>query len=728
MARLEFKPDLARHFLEALYGPYYSQATRLSYLEIRSRKETDPIGRMPFNRFYPGIDPLLKGMGKWERGRNYWIGVALRKSNKSGKKVDCLALTALYADVDYGQDGHRKKSKWQTRGEALAAIHAFPLRPSILVHSGGGFQAYWLLNTPVSLENGNYDQVEAIMKGLNLALGGDVGTQDVSRILRLPGTYNMKLTGNPRPAEIEWCEPERLYVLADFTGYEAHAGTRTGKEKERGEASKGPQPPEINALSVPAWTKTLILSGATEGYPSRSERDHAVIGELVRAGFTLEPIAAIFQAHPVGEKYREKGSQGRVYLQVSINKIKTTLAPQPIPSQLAEAAYYGLAGEFVRLIEPHTEADPVALLAQFLTAFGNVIGRGAFFQVEADTHYLKLFTVLVGQTSKARKGTAWGHIHKIFQETESSWTERVMSGLSSGEGLIWQVRDAITKKGLLIEPGVEDKRLLAMESEFAGILRNMGREGNILSVIIRQAWDKGDLRTLTKNTPAVSTGAHISIIGHVTKDELQRYLDRTEAANGFGNRFIWLFVERSKCLPEGGNFNQADLGPIILKLKVVIDFSKGAGEVKRDEPARKIWAEIYPQLSEGKPGLAGALTSRGEAQVMRLAGLYALLDQSLLIKPVHLHAALALWDYAEASVRYIFGNAIGDPIADQILAALKNSQKGFTRTEISNLFGRNIKADRLQKALTSLQIHGLALVEALETDGRKAEIWKAVTK
>lgn len=566
MSRLELKPDLARQFLEPLYGPFYSQATLLSYLEVRGRKETDPPGKMPFNRFYPGIDPLLKAMGKWEGDRNYWIGVALRKSNKSGKKVDCLALPALFSDVDYGQQGHRKKNKWQTREEALTAIQAFPLRPSILIHSGGGFQPYWLLKEPFGLENGNYAQVEAVMKGLSLTLGGDVGTQDISRILRLPGTFNMKLAENPRPVEIIWCEPESLYNLADFTGYKAQVKTQTSKEKGRSATSTGPQPSEITALNIPAWTKTLILTGAKEGYSSRSERDHAVIGELFRAGCNLDSIEETFRAHPVGEKYREKGSQGRAYLQASINKIlsdpKSTQTQKLMPPQLAEAAYYGLAGEFVRLIEPHTEADPVALLAQFLTAFGNVIGRGAFFQVEADTHYLKLFTVLVGQTSKARKGTAWGHIRNIFQSTDSTWTKRMMSGLSSGEGLIWEVKDAVIKKDVVIEPGVEDKRLLAIESEFASVLRNMGREGNILSVIIRQAWDMGDLRTLTKNNPAVSTGAHISIIGHITKDELQRYLDRTEAGNGFGNRFIWLFVKRSKCLPEGGICARLILPPL----------------------------------------------------------------------------------------------------------------------------------------------------------------------
>jgi hypothetical protein len=112
-------------------------------------------------------------------------------------------------------------------------------------------------------------------------------------------------------------------------------------------------------------------------------------------------------------------------------------------------------------------------------------------------------------------------------------------------------------------------------------------------------------------------------------------------------------------LPEGGNLRQVDLAPNIQKLKTVIYFAQSAGGIKKSEQAREIWASVYPNLSEGKPGLAGALTSRGEAQVMRLAGLYGMLDQSTLIKPEHLLAALALWDYAETSVGYIFGNATG---------------------------------------------------------------------
>jgi hypothetical protein len=410
---------------------------------------------------------------------------------------------------------------------------------------------------------------------------------------------------------------------------------------------------------------------------------------------------------------------------------------QAWPKPLAEEAYYGPAGEFVKLIEPHSEADSVALLTQFLTGFGNIIGAHAFFQVEADRHFLKLFSVLVGESSKSRKGTSWGYIKKVFCMADPSWAVRIMQGLSSGEGLIWQVRDEIKKsepikdKGkvtgeyqeIIIDPGENDKRLLVVEPEFASILRVMGRDGNTLSPIIRQAWDGEDLRTLTKNNPARATGAHISIIGHITKDELKRYLDRTEIGNGFGNRFLWLCVKRSKTLPEGGRIKESDFWPIIQRLKEIVEFGKQVGEIKKDNEAAEIWASVYPELSEGKPGLWGAVTSRGEAQVMRIACKYAILDKSVIIRKEHLLPALALWDYAEESARYIFGDAIGDPVADQIMQALRNAQYGLTRSQISGLFAHNMDKGRIDAALAILLRYKLARMVTEKTGGRSIERW-----
>jgi hypothetical protein len=107
------------------------------------------------------------------------------------------------------------------------------------------------------------------------------------------------------------------------------------------------------------------------------------------------------------------------------------------PDPLWKDAFWGLAGETVRTIEPHTEADPAALLIQSLVAFGNIIGPGVHFQAEKDRHGLNLFTVLVGATSKARKGTSWGHIRELAATADGQWCPNcIQTGLSSGEGLI----------------------------------------------------------------------------------------------------------------------------------------------------------------------------------------------------------------------------------------------------------------------------------------------------
>ncbi len=410
----------------------------------------------------------------------------------------------------------------------------------------------------------------------------------------------------------------------------------------------------------------------------------------------------------------------------------------PWPAPLADAAYYGLAGEIVRLMEPHTEADPVAILVQFLVLFGNCVGRTPYFAVEADRHHTNLNVVTVGETSGGRKGVALNRARQPFALADDVWeATRVKGGLSSAEGLIWQVRDAIYKweKGkdgsnpveVMTDPGATDKRFVATETEFASVLRQFQRDGNTLSNLIRDAFDRGNLETLTKNSPARATGAHISIIGHITKDELLRYLDSTEAANGLGNRVAWLCVRRSKELPDGGA--SVGLAPFAQRLNGALHAARSIGRMTRDDEARVLWHREYGRLTEGKAGLLGAMVARAAPIVLRLSMIYALLDGSAVIRAPHLQAALAVWEYAEASARWIFGDTLGDPVADEILRALRAAPGGLTRTDIySGLFGRNQSAARIGRGLASLVEKGLTRWEREETGGRPGERWFAVRR
>lgn len=414
--------------------------------------------------------------------------------------------------------------------------------------------------------------------------------------------------------------------------------------------------------------------------------------------------------------------------------------PAPRWPVLGEEAVHGVTGRFLRKLEPDTEADPAGVLIQFLVMAGNLIGRGPHFVVEADQHHVNLFAALVGESSKGRKGVSAGQARRLFETVDPDWCRhRIQHGLSSGEGLIWAIRDpiekteAIREKGkatgeyetVIVDQGVEDKRLLLIESELASALKVLKRESNILSPVLRSAWDSGDLKTLTKNQPATATGAHVSVIGHITKTELVRQLDATEAANGFGNRFLWCCVRRSKCLPEGGASHEIDFSPEIAELNEAVSFARNTNVLSRDEEARALWASVYPELSEGKPGLLGSMIGRAEAQAMRLACLYALLDQSPRIRSVHLLAALAVWDYCEGSARWIFGDSLGDPVADEILRALRQSPEGLSRNEIGRLFSGHRPKKELGRALLSLSEQGLATRRKKPTGGRSLELWLA---
>ena len=399
------------------------------------------------------------------------------------------------------------------------------------------------------------------------------------------------------------------------------------------------------------------------------------------------------------------------------------------PAAVAEAAFHGPAGEFVLRTEPHSEAHPMALLTQFLVAFGTACGRGAHYQVEADHHYPNEFAILVGASSKGRKGSSWGHVRRVIGEADPTFAQHCLaSGLSSGEGLIAQVRDA-TPDEIGDSAEHDDKRRLVLEQEFAQVLKVLSREGNTLSPIVRQAWDGDALQTMVRNNPLRASAAHIGVIGHITKDELLRYLTATELANGFFNRFLVLAVDRSKLLPFPTAIDPHQLAEVRDRVRVALRFATEPRPISFDRAARERWIAAYPELSAGQPGLAGAATARAEAHVVRLALIYALLDCSAQIAIDHLEAALAVWRYSADSARWIFGDSLGDQTADEIWAATKDRPTGVTRTEVSDMFSRNKKRREIDRALTVLEDAG-RLQRQSHTDGRgrPAEIWRPVTR
>ena len=387
-----------------------------------------------------------------------------------------------------------------------------------------------------------------------------------------------------------------------------------------------------------------------------------------------------------------------------------------------------------RSLAPETEADPVALLLQFLVSFGNILGRKPFFYMSAKRHYPVLYALIVGATAKARKGTSAEVVRRVFEVADPDWTRNnIVSGISSGEGIIHQVRDPIyvMKKGEeeLSDPGVSDKRVLFDEREFSGVLDNMQRPGNTVSRIIRDAWDCPELLgTATKHSPTRATEPHISIAGHMTLSELRRKLGGGEISNGFGNRFLYTCVKRARLLPHGGNLPDEVFAQLGAKTQAALSAAAALEQITMSSEAKLVWEPFYRRMSADTPGLVDELTARNAAQALRLCLFYALIDGSARIEPVHVAAAEAVWNYCEASARYIFGDATGDSIDDTILGEVRAAgSAGLSRSQIlHDVFGRNVLRSKIAPALERLEASGKLRRETHKPPiGRPREMWFA---
>jgi hypothetical protein len=402
-----------------------------------------------------------------------------------------------------------------------------------------------------------------------------------------------------------------------------------------------------------------------------------------------------------------------------------------IPPVLGEAAYQGFCGEFIRAIPP-TEATDAGILAHLLPAVATAIGSGPYV-FAGSTQPARINTNLIGPTSEGRKGTAFRQIDGLMKEWDLAfWDEQCIDGLSSGEGLIQKVSDRRTRNedGTWEVEEVE-KRVYVVEEELSRVLAQLKRDQNILSQVVRGCFDSGKLNVVTRN-PLAAKDAHICITGHITQEELDAKFTETDMANGFGNRFGWFYVFSTKELPDAKPIPPETLTKFATRLRRILKFAHNQKQIDWNEEARELWHSVYKTLRKSKPGLAGNMLARGSAIVPRVALIYALLDESNLIRPEHLEAALAVWQYNVESVQLLFGkkqetkkDVWEDTLPDKIYKLLADGPL-TTKQFYSNISG--LKAADLNSALSYL----VSLKRIRKTTvkrkggGRPAEMWERI--
>ncbi|MFB7501610.1 DnaB-like helicase N-terminal domain-containing protein [Streptomyces sp. NPDC056161] len=366
--------------------------------------------------------------------------------------------------------------------------------------------------------------------------------------------------------------------------------------------------------------------------------------------------------------------------------------PGPTPHP---AVFCGWLGETVRELDPTTEADPVAVLVNLMSAAGAIIGRRPHLWIGNDRHPALLWALTVGATSAGRKGSATSTAKRPLATAFPDFfgPDHTPRGLNSGEGLIEYVKDDNSDGA---SPASLDKRLWVVESEYAVTMSRGRREGSSLPGVLRQAWDGEDLGSMVRNSMK-ATNPHIAILGHITPDEFRAKMQDSEMAGGTYNRFLPIFCHRNLILPESRGADPQLIDNLAHAWRTVLNDAAKVDEVKISAAARALYRdEIYPALTEDTAsGALAEFTARAAPYALRAAMIYALCDQGDTIQEDHMRAAWHLINYAHATAAHLVGSGSGDPKLDKLAAAVRKAgAEGLTGNDIHRLFKNDRKAER----------------------------------
>ncbi len=174
-------------FLADFFGVTTEQAVELRTFTNRSG---DGPARPLFTR---DMEMITAHCSRWDDdGRGMFLGVCTRVTGShTGRRVDLAECPALWVDIDTGKMGLDKDT-------VVAALRPLPLPPSVIIDSGGGLHAYWLLNEAIDVSadapdaEATEEAITSACKQLAGICAGDLNVCDLARVMRLPGTLNSK--------------------------------------------------------------------------------------------------------------------------------------------------------------------------------------------------------------------------------------------------------------------------------------------------------------------------------------------------------------------------------------------------------------------------------------------------------------------------------------------------------------------------------------------------------
>jgi len=391
-------------------------------------------------------------------------------------------------------------------------------------------------------------------------------------------------------------------------------------------------------------------------------------------------------------------------------------APQP-----ERACLYGLVGEVALVGSEGTETNPHAIAANFIAYLSCAIGRGVYLPIGNTWHHTRLFCLHIGRSGRGRKGDALSLVMRLDQalrELNAEVAPQIhRGGLSTREGLVALIHDGCKQGTQEISP-INDKRLWVVESEFANVLHQTRRGGNTLSAALRDCWDGISLKPAVKSNRLFASHPHLCLSGAISPTELMGLMSTREITNGFANRFLMLWAERSQILPFPRATPQVTVDLLAKRVLEILEFVRADDYHVRDQLSLELTAQAqwrYAHLYRGElndevgSDLVSGLLERRAPMLLRLAMLFALSDLQLRIDVAHIDAAMAWMRYMAASVRYVFVStaeeakmALSRKLSDQLFNFLR-ARGTATRSEINtDCFGGRVPKTQMDAAIERL--------------------------
>ncbi|CAH1546206.1 conserved hypothetical protein [Vibrio jasicida] len=406
-------------------------------------------------------------------------------------------------------------------------------------------------------------------------------------------------------------------------------------------------------------------------------------------------------------------------------RVDDKTAETKIRPELAEVGYYGPIGEAARITCDGFRALPQFVMLSLLTRLSASIKRGnVMIKNGGQTTPLRLFTIAI-MKSGGGKGISEGRAQLVIDRAESftSSTEPMFAkvhqgGLSTPEGIVYELRDdTVDDKGETVE-GVSDKRRCIIEGEFAEILIKCKSNGSTLSTTLRKVFDGEDLSPMIKHNRVTCTSPHISIHAHITPKEYLKEVNPNDMYNGFCNRFMTIIGMPKPPIPFPKEFEQHALDDAARKIADAVTWCNEAPRVVQFSPCFK---EQWPAIQQyffnmtSDESLKAVMLTRMEYFFLMFCGLFAAMDKSEVATIEHFRAAEAWMKYWEDSFTYIF-DAEAEAVeienrkakAKYVLDTIKDivsshGESSFHRTLLTRKVSKKLNSKELNEALKYLQ-------------------------